>query len=113
LIEQEQAWRQQDELLQSVPGVGSVLARTLLAELPELGQLSHKQISALVEVTPLNLDSWQLSASRNSAVHQKFPLFWFNPQNHLHILLVIIPLARKCALSFELACLVPPAGEWK
>jgi len=51
------AWRAQDDLLQSVPGVGPVLARTLLASLPELGTLNRKAIAALVGVAPLNRDS--------------------------------------------------------
>ena len=36
-----------EELLRSVPGVGPVLARTLLAEVPELGALTHKRVAAL------------------------------------------------------------------
>jgi transposase len=51
------AWRVKDDLLQSVPGVGRVVSLTLLAELPELGRLSHKEIAALVGVAPLNRDS--------------------------------------------------------
>jgi transposase len=50
-------WREQDDLLRSVPGIGPVLSLTLLAELPELGRLSHGQIAALVGVAPLNRDS--------------------------------------------------------
>jgi transposase len=50
-------WRARDDLLQSVPAVGPVLALTLLAELPELGTLNRKQIAALVGVAPLNRDS--------------------------------------------------------
>ena len=50
-------WREKEQLLRSVPGVGRVLATTLLAELPELGQLGRKQVSALVGVAPLNHDS--------------------------------------------------------
>jgi transposase len=50
-------WRAQDDLLRSAPGVGPVVARTLLAQLPELGTLSHKTIAALVGVAPLNRDS--------------------------------------------------------
>ena len=49
-------WCAQEELLRSVP-VGPVAARTLLAELPELGTLNRKQIAALVGVAPLNQDS--------------------------------------------------------
>jgi transposase len=57
LIEQSPVWRAQDDLLQSVPGVGPVVSRTLLGELPELGRLSRKQIAALVGVAPLARDS--------------------------------------------------------
>jgi transposase len=46
-----------EALLRSVPGVGPVLARTLLAEVPELGALTHKRLAALVGVAPLNRDS--------------------------------------------------------
>lgn len=57
LIEASEAWRIRRALLESVPGVGPVLATTLLAALPELGTLSHKQIAALVGVAPINRDS--------------------------------------------------------
>lgn len=57
LIEASPLWRAQDDLLQSVPGVGPVLSRTLLGELPELGRLTHKQIAALVGVAPMARDS--------------------------------------------------------
>jgi transposase len=57
-------WREQDELLQSVPGIGPVITRTLLAELPELGILTHKQIAALVGVAPLNRDSGAFRGKR-------------------------------------------------
>jgi len=50
-------WREKDQLLRSVPGVGPVLSSTLLAGLPELGTLNRKQIAALVGVAPLNRDS--------------------------------------------------------
>jgi transposase len=50
-------WRVKDDLLQSVPGVGSTTARTLLAQLPELGTLDRKRIAALTGVAPLNRDS--------------------------------------------------------
>lgn len=50
-------WRERDNLLQSVPGIGPILSLTMLAELPELGRLSHGQIAALVGVAPLNRDS--------------------------------------------------------
>jgi transposase len=57
LIQASPLWRVQDQLLQSVPGVGPTLARTLLAELPELGQLDRHQIAALVGLAPLAHDS--------------------------------------------------------
>lgn len=57
-------WRQKDRLYRSVPGVGSVLSCTLLAELPELGKLNRKQIAALVGVAPLNRDSGKLHGRR-------------------------------------------------
>ena len=50
-------WRETEELLRSVPGVGPVLARTLLAELPELGRLSRREIGKLVGLAPLNRNS--------------------------------------------------------
>lgn len=52
--------REQDDLLQSVPGIGPILLLTLLAELPEWGRLSHAQIAALVGVAPLNRESGML-----------------------------------------------------
>jgi transposase len=57
-------WRVKDDLLQSVPSVGRVVSLTLLAELPELGRLNHKQIAALVGVAPLNRDSGTLRGKR-------------------------------------------------
>lgn len=63
-IRQSPVWREKDDLLQSVPGVGPVLTATLLASLPELGTLTHKQIAALVGVAPLNRDSGTLRGRR-------------------------------------------------
>lgn len=63
-LEQDPNWREQNDLLRSVPGVGPVLATTLLAELPELGQLDRKQIAALVGVAPFNCDSGLLHGKR-------------------------------------------------
>lgn len=57
LIKESPLWRAKDNLLQSVPGVGPVTALTLLAQLPELGQLNRRQIAALVGVAPFNRDS--------------------------------------------------------
>ena len=50
-------WREKDDLLRTVPGVGPQLSLTLLAHLPELGTLDRKQIAALVGVAPYNRDS--------------------------------------------------------
>ena len=58
-------WRAHDQLLRSVPGVGPQLARTLLAQLPELGQLDRRRIAALVGVAPYNRDSGQWRGSRS------------------------------------------------
>ncbi|MGA6829079.1 IS110 family transposase [Nitrospira sp. NS4] len=57
-------WRAKEEWLRSVPGVGPVLTTTLLANLPELGTLTPKQIAALVGVAPLNRDSGTLRGRR-------------------------------------------------
>jgi len=57
-------WREKDDLLKTVPGVGRVVAATLLAELPELGRLNRKQIAALVGVAPLNRDSGTVAGRR-------------------------------------------------
>jgi transposase len=50
-------WRDKEDLLASVPGVGKTIARTLLAELPELGSLSPKQIGALAGLAPFTRQS--------------------------------------------------------
>jgi transposase len=63
-IEASATWRAKDELLQSVPGVGDILSRTLIANLPELGSLSRRQIAALVGVAPFNRDSGKLRGKR-------------------------------------------------
>ncbi len=56
-IRESSVWREKDELLRSVPGVGPRVSATLLADLPELGTLSSKKLAALVGVAPLNRDS--------------------------------------------------------
>lgn len=58
-------WRTADQLLQSVPGIGPATTAMLLAWLPELGQVSHRALAALVGVAPLNLDSGTRSAPRS------------------------------------------------
>ena len=64
-VEASPVWRAADVLLRSVPGIGAVVSRTLLAELPELGQLTGKQIAALVGLAPLACDSGRLRGRRS------------------------------------------------
>jgi transposase len=56
-IKKSPLWRENEGILQSMPGVGPVLSTSLLSDLPELGTLNRKQIAALVGVAPLNRDS--------------------------------------------------------
>jgi len=63
-IQASPVWRARDHLLQSVPGVGPVVARTLVADLPELGTLDRKRLAALVGVAPLNRDSSRFRGRR-------------------------------------------------
>ena len=58
-------WRTKDKILKSVPGIGSVVSVSMLAELPELGTLNRHQISKLVGVAPLNRDSGPLRGTRH------------------------------------------------
>lgn len=53
------AWREKEALLVSVPGVGPVIARTLIAEMPELGQLDRREIAALAGLAPFTRQSGQ------------------------------------------------------
>jgi len=53
------AWREKEDLLSSVPSIGPVISRTLIAELPELGSLGRKQIAALVGLAPFTRQSGQ------------------------------------------------------
>lgn len=59
------AWKDKNQLLQSVPGVGKVLSACLIAQLPELGTLNGKRIAALVGVAPLNHDSGKSHGKRS------------------------------------------------
>jgi transposase len=65
LRKESQAWQEQYEWLTSVPGVGRVVATTLLAALPELGHLSSKQLASLVGIAPLNCDSGKMRGKRH------------------------------------------------
>ena len=67
-IKRSPIWRAADDLLTSVPGVGGVTAHTLIADLPELGQLDRRRVAALVGVAPINrrlrADAWQANHCR-------------------------------------------------
>ena len=63
-IRQSPAWREREDLLRSVPGIGPATARTLIAELPELGQLDRRKIASLVGLAPMNRDSGTLRGRR-------------------------------------------------
>lgn len=58
------AWRDKDDLLQAIPGVGTITRVTMLALLPELGTLNGKEIAALVGVAPFNRDSGKHQGER-------------------------------------------------
>lgn len=64
-IRESAVWRAKDDLLRAIPGVGRVLATTLLADLPELGRLDRREIAALVGVAPLNRDSGTFRGQRS------------------------------------------------
>ena len=64
LVEREQSWREKRAIMRSVPGIGDVVVNTLLGDLPELGQLTQKQIAALAGVAPMNRDSGKLKGKR-------------------------------------------------
>jgi len=64
-IEASPVWRVNDDLLQTTPAIGAITAQTMLADLPELGRLRHKQISALVGVAPMADDSGSSRGKRS------------------------------------------------
>ena len=64
-VESSEAFRAKDEVLQSIPGVGPQVSRTLLAHLPELGQGSRQTIAALVGLAPYNDDSGKENRTRH------------------------------------------------
>jgi len=99
-----------DDLLQSVPGIGPVCARTFLLELPELGTLTRQQIAALVGVAPLNCDSGTLRGRRTiwgGRAHVRTVLYMgtlvatrFNPQiKALYQRLLAAGKIKKVALT--------------
>jgi len=64
-IKRSDIWREKDDLLKSVKGVGNTVSRTLLGFLPELGYLTRRQIAALVGLAPFNRDSGKRSGQRS------------------------------------------------
>ncbi len=64
MTQSNQQWMEQVNLLKTTPGIGQVISTTLVSDLPELGQLTAKQISRLVGVAPLNHDSGQHKGKR-------------------------------------------------
>jgi transposase len=63
-IEASPVWRANDDLLQSIPGVGPIVSRALMADVPELGTLSREEVAALVGVAPMNRDSGKWGGRR-------------------------------------------------
>lgn len=66
LIQADPVWREKEEILQSVPGIGPVTAATLLAELPELGTVSRQKVASLAGVAPFNRDSGRRRGKRRT-----------------------------------------------
>jgi transposase len=79
LIEASPVWCAKQDLPKNVPGIGDVVARTLIAELPELGQVARHQIAALAGVvTPMNRDSSRYRGKRKiqgGRVEVRAPLY--------------------------------------
>lgn len=86
-LEASPVYRVKDDLLRSVPGIGDVTARTLLAQLPELGTLTHKQIGALVGVVPYTRQSGQ----RRGEAH-----IWGGRANVRSVLYMATLTATRC-----------------
>jgi len=63
-IRQSPIWQENQDLLKTVPGIGPIVSRTLLAELPELGKLNRREIAGLVGVAPYNCDSGRVQGRR-------------------------------------------------
>ncbi len=81
------AWREKDDLLKAIPGVGAVTRATLLALLPELGTLNSKEIAALAGVAPFN---------RDSGKHQGEPVIWGGRAQVRRVLYMAAVCAMRC-----------------
>jgi transposase len=64
LIDSHDEWKERTELLQTVPSIGPIVSVSLVADIPELGQLNRQKIAALAGVAPLNRDSGQFRGRR-------------------------------------------------
>lgn len=64
-MESDDEWRSKAQLIQSVPGLGSVTAATVMADVPEIGKLNRQQISALIGLAPYNRDSGAMKGKRS------------------------------------------------
>jgi transposase len=80
-------WREKDDLLQAIPGVGAITCATLLALLPELGELTGKQIAALAGVAPFN---------RDSGKHQRERIIWGGRTQVRRVLYMAAVSAARC-----------------
>lgn len=63
-IQASPVWRAQEALYRGVPGIGPVISRTLIAGLPELGQLTHREIASLAGLAPRARDSGTMKGKR-------------------------------------------------
>jgi transposase len=81
------AWRDKDDLLKAIPGVGSLTRATMLALLPELGALNRRQIAALVGVAPFN---------RDSGKHQGQRVIWGGRAQVRRTLYMAVVAAMRC-----------------
>lgn len=87
LLHSDDDWRAKLQLIQSVPGVGSVTGATLVAELPELGKLNRQQIAALAGVAPYPCDSGQVRGKRS---------VWGGRKKLRSVLYMAALTARRC-----------------
>jgi transposase len=71
LLESDDEWHSKIQLIQSVPGLGSVTATTVVADVPEIGKLNRQQISALIGLAPFNRDSGRMKGKRAIAGGRK------------------------------------------
>ena len=86
------AWRAKEDLLTSVPGIGPKIARTLIAELPELGQIDRRKLAALAGLAPFNRDSGSRRGRRSIAGGR-------GPVRSALFMAVLVSIRRKLPLA--------------